>query len=148
MHVTPYLCVHDAAAALAFYRDAFGANEPGSRILDDQGRVGHAEFWLGETRCYLSDEHPEIDVRAPNSIGGSAVSFTLEVADVDRTFEQAMAAGATCLAQPEDQFYGARVGQVLDPFGFRWSLSTTQVTLSDDELAKRVEGQFTLSKPD
>lgn len=147
MHITPYLCASNAAQALAFYRDAFGAVEDGSRIMDDTGRIGHAQFTLGDTRCYIADEHKEINVCAPDTLGGSPVSFTLEVDNVDATYQRALAAGAKSLSKPEDQFYGARVASVQDPAGYRWSLSKQNETLSDDELQARVAGEYTLEKP-
>ncbi len=121
--VTPYLCVHDGAAALTFYGAAFGAVES-SRVVMDDGRLGHAEFTIGSARFYLSDEFPEIDVRSPRTLEGTAVTLHLQLGDVDDRFARAVAAGATALAPPADQPHGSRHGTLLDPFGHRWMLST------------------------
>ncbi len=131
--VTPYLAVHDGPAALEFYVAAFGAIETMRVVMDDPGRIGHAEFHVGGARFYLSDEFPEIGVNSPRSIGGTAVTLHLEVADVDRAFGDAVAAGAEALSEPADQPHGARHGTLVDPFGHRWMLSqqVEQVSLAD-----------------
>jgi PhnB protein len=120
--LTPYLAVHDAAAAIEFYVAAFGAVEV-DRIVGDDGRIGHAELAIGEVRVYLADEYPEIDFRGPRSIGGSGVTLHLEVPDVDARFATAVRAGSEALDEPADQPHGSRHGGVRDPFGHRWLLS-------------------------
>jgi uncharacterized glyoxalase superfamily protein PhnB len=123
--VTPYLAVSDARAALQFYRDAFGAHEDSSaRVEMDDGRVGHAQFSIGNAEFMISDEYPEIGVSSPQTLGGSAVSLHLQIPDVDSTYAQALAAGATGEREPADQFHGNRNAVVRDPFGHRWMLST------------------------
>ena len=52
---TPYLCCEDAAAALDFYAEAFGAVET-VRFAEPSGRIGHAEFKVGDAVVMLSDE--------------------------------------------------------------------------------------------
>src|SRR3954454_25001957 len=76
--VTPYLCAKGAARALAFYQEAFGATEM-VHLVDDQGRVSHAEIQIGGASIYLADEFPEIDVLSPETIGGSPVLIVLQV---------------------------------------------------------------------
>ena len=91
--VTPYLIVNDGARALEFYQRAFGAKER-MRMRQPDGRIGHAEVQIGDSRIMLADEFPEMDARSPKSIGGSPVSIMLYVEDVDAVFQQAIAAGA------------------------------------------------------
>ena len=91
--VTPYLCVKGAAQAIEFYKKALSATER-MRISHPDGRVGHAEVQIGDSVIMLSDEFPEMDVRAPASLGGSPVSIHLYVADADAVLNQAVAAGA------------------------------------------------------
>lgn len=123
--VTAYLCAKGAADAIAFYVDIFGAQEVGDRIIDQSdGRVGHATFQIGDTRLMIADEYPEIGVLSPATIGGSAVMLNAYVDDVDDVYARAVAAGATGLREPADQFYGSRSGSILDPWGHRWSLET------------------------
>lgn len=131
--IIPYLGVRGAARALDFYEEAFGAEEILQRIEDEQGRVGHAEIRIGTAVLYLADEHPEHGLRGPQTLGGSPVLFALHVEDVDGAVERAVAAGATLTRPVRDQFYGDRSGEVTDPFGYRWYL-TTHV---EDVLARR-----------
>jgi uncharacterized glyoxalase superfamily protein PhnB len=121
--VTPYLVVHDAAAAIDFYVAAFGAVEH-HRLVGDDGRVGHAELVIGNSRLMLADEYPDAGAISPRTRGGSSTSFTLTVADVDGVFARALALGATELRPVADQFYGHRQGTVRDPFGHQWSVSS------------------------
>ncbi|MDZ7729652.1 MAG: VOC family protein [Dehalococcoidia bacterium] len=118
---TAYLAVHDAAAAIDFYSRAFGAAERGERYVGEDGRVGHAEVAIGPVTIYLSDEHPELEVVGPRTLGGRSSSIVLHVADTDASFDSAVAAGATPEREPADQPYG-RMASVVDPFGHRWML--------------------------
>lgn len=120
---TPYLCARDAASALEFYATAFAAVET-TRIVMDDGRVGHAEFLIGGARFYLADEFPELDVVSPQALGGTTVTLHLQIPDVDAAHARAIAAGAVSIAEPADQPHGSRHGGVRDPFGHRWILST------------------------
>jgi PhnB protein len=137
--ITPYLTVHDGAAAIAFYTDAFGAIEE-FRVVGDDGRVGHAELRIGAARIQLSDEYPEIDVRSPRDLGGSTVALSLTVPDCDAVFARAVAAGATEERPPEDQPHGNRMAVVRDPFGHRWNLLQPIEQFDLDTYAERSEG--------
>jgi uncharacterized glyoxalase superfamily protein PhnB len=121
--VTAYLSVRNAVDALAFYVEAFGAVEE-SRLVGDDGRIGHAEILIGSTKLMLADEYPEIDVVGPQTRGGPTCSFTIEVPDVDAAYERAVASGAIIERTVADQFHGNRMGTLRDPFGHRWTLST------------------------
>jgi PhnB protein len=122
--ITPYLCAKDAARAIDFYKQAFGALEI-SRITDDDGRIGHAELLIGGAKVFISDEYPEIGVLSPETVGGSPVMVVLEVENVDALFNQAVTAGASVDRPVMDRFDGAlRNGKLIDPFGHRWMLSS------------------------
>jgi uncharacterized glyoxalase superfamily protein PhnB len=136
--ISPYLCVNDSVAALAFYRDAFGAFET-VRVVGDDGRMGHCEFIIGGARFMMADEFPEIGVVSPQTLGGTPVALYLEVVDVDFVHREAVAAGATSLREPEDQTHGNRNATILDPFGHRWMLSQQIEQLSTEEYAAREE---------
>jgi uncharacterized glyoxalase superfamily protein PhnB len=142
----PYLCVHDSVAALAFYRDAFGAFET-MRVVGDDGRMGHCEFTIGGARFMMADEFPEIDVVSPRTLGGTPMALYLDVVDVDHVHDQAVAGGAESLAGPADQTHGNRTATVLDPFGHRWMLAQQIEQLSTDEYAAREQasGNWTVS---
>lgn len=121
--VNAYLCAKGAADAIAFYVDVFGALEVAERYIDQtDGRIGHAEFEIGDTRLMISDEYPEMGVLSPTSLGGSSIALNVYVDDVDDIYVRALASGATGLREPSDQFYGERSGGILDPWGHRWSL--------------------------
>jgi PhnB protein len=135
--VTPYLIVGDAASALEFYQTAFGAHEL-MRLPAPQGRIGHAEIKIGDSVVMLADENAEIDARSPLSLGGSPVSIHLYVEDVDAVTDLVTAAGATVLHPVTDQFYGDRVGTVVDPFGHIWHIATRKEELTPEELRKRI----------
>src|SRR5207244_2295891 len=92
--ITPYLTVKGAAKGIEFYKQAFGAVET-MRWTGPDGRIGHAEIEISGTPVFISDEHPEIDVLSPETLGGSAVGLHLMVEDADATFSRALAAGAT-----------------------------------------------------
>jgi uncharacterized glyoxalase superfamily protein PhnB len=136
---TPYLTVHDGAAAIDWYVEAFGATEQ-FRVVGDDGRLGHADLAVGTARFMLSDEYPEMGVVSPRTLGGTATAIHLEVADVDATYARAVDAGATGQREPEDQPHGARHGTLVDPFGHRWMLSQRLGEVSLDEYAARSEG--------
>lgn len=134
--ITPYLCVDGAAAAIDFYTRVFGATER-MRMPGPDGTIGHAELQLGDGVLMLADEYPEMGIRGPKSIGGTPVTISVYVEDVDAVFESAVQAGATSLRAVGDQFYGDRSGQFEDPFGHRWSVASHIEDLSPDEISRR-----------
>lgn len=135
---TPYLIVKDAAQAIEFYKKAFGATEL-LRLADPNGKVGHAEIKIGDSPIMLADEFPEMNVRGPQSLGGSPVSILLYVRDVDALANQAVAAGAKVLRPVKDQFYGDRSGTFTDPFGHVWTIATHKEDVSPEEMHQRFE---------
>jgi len=135
-HITAYLCVADAARAIAFYEKAFGAKES-MRLTEPSGRVGHAQLTIGDDSFMLADEYPDFGVRSPRAYGGSPVRLSLRVADVDKVVEQAAAAGAKVVRPVQDQFYGERSGTIEDPFGHLWMVSTHKEDVSTEEMQRR-----------
>jgi PhnB protein len=134
--VTPYLCVDGASAAIEFYAQVLGTTER-MRMATPDGKVSHAELQLGASLIMLADEFPEIGVRSPKAFGGSPVTLSVYVEDVDAVFERAQRAGAKVLRPLEDQFYGDRSGQFEDPFGHRWSVASRIEDVSPEEMARR-----------
>jgi PhnB protein len=135
---TPYLIVDDAARALEYYRKAFGAAER-MRFAAPGGKIGHAEFMIGNSAIMLADEHPEMGYRGPRAIGGTPVSIHLYVDNVDEVFPRAIAAGGTVLQPVKDQFYGDRSGTLRDPFGHVWNVATHKEDLSPEEMHRRAQ---------
>ena len=136
--VTPYLSLNGAAEAIDFYKRAFGAVEL-FRVDTPDGKVGHAEISIGDSRLMLADTCEEGPARDPHALGGSSVGLHLYVEDVDALFAQASAAGASIVRPVQDQFYGDRNGVLKDPFGHVWYLSTHQEDLTPEELDRRIE---------
>lgn len=139
--VTPYLSVDGAAAAIDFYKEVFGATERGNRFVQPDGTIGHAEIEIGDALIMLADEWAEGGFFSPKRIGGTPVLLHTYVEDVDATIEKAMAAGANLIRPAEDQFYGDRSGQIEDPFGHRWSVSSQVERVDAEEMARRAAEQ-------
>jgi len=135
--VTPYLIVDGANAAIDFYISVFGAEER-MRMPGPDDRVGHAELAIGDSLIMLADEFPDIGARSPKSIGGSPVTIHVYVEDVDATVALAVKSGATVTRPVEDKFYGDRGGELVDPFGHRWSIATHTEDLSAEEMQRRM----------
>ena len=145
-HVTPYLRVRGAGAAIDFYAAAFGAKEL-YRLSMPNGSIGHAELDFGDARVMLSEEYPDKGLPGPQSIGGTTVALTLYVADADTVFERAVAAGAKVRKALADQFYGDRTGQLEDPFGHIWAVQTRIEDMSPKKMQKRLDAMMTGMKP-
>lgn len=143
--VTPYLTVDDAAKAIDFYTRAFGAREVLRMPMGD--RIAHAEIKIGDSHVMLSDEWPDMGYLGPASRGGATSSLMVYVPDVDASFRQALGAGATEEREVADQFWGDRMGTLVDPFGHRWSIATHKEEVSPDELSRRMEAFQTAAQP-
>lgn len=135
--ITPYLIIQGAAQALDFYQKAFGAKER-MRMPGPGGKVMHAEIQLGDSVVMLADEFPEMGAVSPTTLGGSPTFVLLYVNDVDQTFAQALAAGATVERPVQNQFYGDRSGTLKDPFGHRWTISTHVEDVTPEEMKRRM----------
>jgi len=138
---TPYLCVHDAPAAIEFYKKAFGAVEL-MRMADPSGKVGHAEIKIGGAVIMLSDEHPEMGGVSPKTLGGTPVNILLYFEDVDAIAKKAVAAGGRLERAVEDQFYGDRSGKLVDPFGHVWWIATHKEDVSPEEMNRRAAALY------
>lgn len=133
---SPYITVHNAEEAIAFYHAAFGATER-FRLADaSSGKIGHAELDLQGSILMLSDENPAWN-KSPQTLGGTPVKFCLMVENADAAIAKAVAAGATPLMPASDQFYGFRSGSVRDPFGHEWMLQHEIEKVSPEEMQKR-----------
>jgi PhnB protein len=101
-------------------------------------RIGHAEMLIGNSRIMLADEAPQMDFYGPKHHNGSPVSLMLYVDDVDAFTKKAIAAGAKVLQPVKNQFYGDRSGTFLDPFGYKWTISTHVEDVSPEEMQRRM----------
>ena len=132
----PLLRVRNAAAAIDFYARAFGAREV--MRFETGDRIPHAELAIGNAAILLGDEAPEYGYPSPDRLGGSPVAIRLTVGDADAAVARAVGAGATVVMPVSDQFYGERTGTVLDPFGYRWSLTMVTEEMSVEEMHHRM----------
>lgn len=135
--ITPYLIVKGAAAAIDFYKQAFGAVEMLCMPQPD-GRVGHAELKIGDSVIMLADEFPEMNTVGPKTLGNSPVGILLYVDDVDAVFAKAISLGATVNKPLADQFYGDRTGTLIDPFGHKWTVATHKEDVAPEEMERRM----------
>ena len=133
--VTPLVVVDDAAKAMAFYRDAFGATD--TYCLKAGEKIAHAEVQIGDSRVMVMDEFPDMGAPSPRTLGGATGSFVLYVPDADAAIERAVKAGAKVIQPVEDQFWGDRAGTVVDPFGHKWMLNTHIEDVSREEMERR-----------
>jgi len=134
MHsLTPHLICKGAAAAIEFYKAAFGAVEL-ARMPGPGGKLMHASVRIGDSTLMLVDEAPEWEMFGPTSLKGSPVTIHLYVKDADATVAQAVAAGARVTMPVADMFWGDRYGTLEDPFGHRWSVATHTRDLTPEEL--------------
>jgi PhnB protein len=134
--VSAYLTVDGAAAAIDFYESVLGATERG-RMPGPDGRIGHAELNIGDSLIMLSDAFPDMGVRDPKDIGGTPVTLSVYVEDVDDVFARALAAGASEQRPVQNQFYGDRSGQFVDPWGHRWNVASRVENVSPEEMQRR-----------
>ncbi len=131
-----YLSVDDAAAAIEYYTEVFGAKER-FRLDGPDGKIGHAELQIGDSVLMLADPSPQSSYRPPKELGGTTAGLLLYVEDVDAVVAKATEAGATLTMPVEDMFWGDRFGQVTDPFGHGWQIATRTEDLSEEEIAER-----------
>lgn len=134
--VTPYLIVKDASRAIEFYKNSFGAQEI-MRFPGPNGTIAHAELRIGDSVIMLADEQ-QAQYRSPETYGGSPVSLMIYIPDVDKTFRQAVANGAKEIRAVQDQFYGDRSGNLVDPFGHVWTVATHVEDVSAEEMQRRM----------
>ena len=136
--LTPFLTVRDAARAIEFYKQAFGATERGTAKSPD-GKIMHAELMIGDSIIMLSDEYPEFGSLSPLSTGGAGMGLHIYIDGVDAAFDRAVQAGAKVETPVSDQFWGDRYGKLKDPFGHSWSIATHTKDLSMDEMKRNMD---------
>ena len=135
--VTPYISVKGAAAAIDFYKKAFGATEI-MRMPAPGGLIGHAEFKIGNSILMIADETPDMGNKSPDTLGGTPITLLIYVENADAVFQQAVDAGAKAVREPADQFYGDRSAGVTDPFGHSWFIHTHIEDVTPEEMQKRM----------
>jgi PhnB protein len=141
--VTPRLVVADGAAAMAFYAEAFGAQEVGERFTGPNGELIHAETQIGDSVVMITEDAGDGPVSSPERLGGMVTCvMSLYWEDVDAAWERAVGAGAEVIYPLEDQFYGERGGRLRDPFGQQWMMSQHIEDVSAEEMGRRAAAFF------
>jgi PhnB protein len=138
--VTPYLIVKGAAKAIDYYKKVFGATET-VRMNGPDGKIGHAELKIGNSRIMLADEYPSMGAghTSADTVGGSPVSLYVYLPDVDDVVKRATTEGAKLLKPVQDQFYGDRSGFIQDPFGHLWGIATHIEDVSPKDMQERMK---------
>jgi PhnB protein len=137
--LTPYLHQQDSAAAMEWYKRAFGAEEL-VRMPGPGGKgVMHAEMKIGDSIFMMADECPQMEGKSPKTAGTITASLLLYVNDVDSAVERAVKAGATLKMPPTNMFWGDRFAKLLDPFGHFWSVATHVEDVPPEEMPRRAK---------
>lgn len=136
--LNPSLAVDDAAKAIDFYQQAFGARER-FRMAGPGGEVAHAELQVGDSTLMLGDTTPQSTARSPKDLGGTSIVMMLYVEDADAFVQRAVDAGATVTMPLSDMFWGDRFGQIADPFGHQWAVATHVEDVPPDEMEERAK---------
>lgn len=139
--LNPYITIKGCSEAIDFYKNAFDAKET-LRLLMPNGQIGHAEIEIEGSLIMLAEENLEWGNKSPHTIGGNPMTFGLYVVDVDASFQKALDAGAEVIMPVKDEFYGDRVGQVMDPYGYKWMITTHKEDVSAEEMQKRLNEMF------
>ncbi|HUK26626.1 MAG TPA: VOC family protein [Terriglobales bacterium] len=136
----PRLTFRDPAAAIEFYKSAFGARE--TMRFETPSGIGHAEIMIGDSVIMLAGEWPEGNRYSAETLGNSPVLMQIEVPDVDASVARALGAGAELVAPATDQFYGSRDARVRDPFGYIWGLHTVKEEMTVEEMHQRFQAMM------
>ncbi|MFD4839280.1 VOC family protein [Achromobacter sp. NPDC058515] len=138
MHtLTPHIVCEGASDAIAFYKNAFNAEEL-ARLPGPNGKIMHAAIRIGDSVLMLMDDFPEWGSLGAKALKGTPVTLHLYLDDVDAAMQQAVSAGAQVTMPAADMFWGDRYGQVVDPFGHRWSIATHKQDLTPEEIQQNM----------
>jgi PhnB protein len=141
----PYIVVSNAAAAADFYKAAFGAVELIRHGAPGTDKLMHVALVVNGGTLFMSDDFSgmgEGKSETPEALGGSPVTFHLQVKDADAAWAKALAAGAVVTMPLADQFWGDRYGQLRDPFGHKWSIGQTKGTPTESEIEEGAKAAF------
>jgi PhnB protein len=144
--LTPYLVVSDAAAAIEFYKNAFGATvdmEP--NLMPGTDKIMHVRLLINGSMIMMADDFSAMMGGAcmtPPALGGSPITLALQLEDVQSFWDRAVAGGAIVTMPLADQFWGDRYGQLKDPFGHKWSMAQNKVSLTKSEIEEAAKTSF------
>ncbi len=139
----PHLVVRNAAKAIDFYKELFGAVEKERMNYPDRALVMHAELSIRNHTLMLAEENAKWNALSPQSLSGPPpVSLMLYVSDVDAVYHKAMDMGAKGQMPPMDMFWGDRYAKFTDPFGHQWGIATHKRDMSQKELEAGAQEWF------
>ena len=145
----PQLIVRGGVAALDFYKKAFGAEETDRMMTPDGTKLIHGELLLDGHKFFVSDEFDASEggsCKSPHTLGGTGVRITIQVDDAKQTVERAAAEGARVIRPAEEMFWGARYGQIVDPFGHEWGINQQVKQQTPQETQAAAEEFFSKRK--
>jgi len=140
--ITPMFIFKDVTKAIDFYKRAFGAEERFVMPGPDGKGVMHAEVQIGTSIIMMGEENSDCPSKSAETIGSSPISFYIYLENVDEVFNMAVEAGSKIQMPVEDMFWGDRMGTVLDPFGYSWSLASHTKDLTPEEIQKGAQAMF------
>ncbi len=115
------LGVSDLDVSIEFYKEGLGF--PKMESPPDVAFFTLHGTWLG---LYNRASLAEDAAVSPEGSGFSGVTLSHNVtteAEVDRTFNQALSAGATSVKSPQKVFWGGYSGYFKDPDGHLWEIA-------------------------
>jgi len=142
----PYLAVKNADASLELYEKAFGAKAHVTLKMPD-GTIAHASLQVGTTQIMLCQENEMFPMKSAKSIGGCPMNLTRYVEDVDSAFQQAVDAGMEVKEKLKTHFYGDRMGTLVDPDGYEWTLGSRLEIVSEEVMQARMDEQMAEAAP-
>lgn len=145
--ITPHLAVWNSDVAIAFYREAFQAEVTSEVRSPDGASMLYARLKIGNSQLTLCDQRPGIGLVA-SSGAASGVTLHLYLNELEANWKSAIAAGATVETPLFDAYWGDRLGVLVDPFGFRWSLASRVEKLTEDEIAERALAAYQPQTPE
>jgi PhnB protein len=129
--LTPGFSVPGAARVLQFLQQGLGGEIVDRYDMPD-GTLAHAEVRIGDSVVMLGE---------PRDGAARPATLSLYVdtgAAVDAAYARALAAGATSINEPANQFYGYRSACVRDVGGNQWTICAVVEELTRDEIERRM----------
>jgi PhnB protein len=145
----PHVIVNDGLAAVKFYKEVFGAEEGHNMMAQDGKRLMHGEVTVDGHLMFVSDEFTAAEggmCKTPQTLGGTSVRITLQTDNADAVVERAVARGAKVLMPLQDMFWGARYGQIEDPFGHVWGINQQLKEQTEEETSAAAKKFFSKQK--
>jgi|SRR5436853_1652180 len=119
-HILAHLIYDDVTAAVDWLTAAFGFQERTSaRHASPEGVIGRTQMEVAGSLVTLGQ--PSIHGDSPRR--GVSSMLYVYVDDVDEHYQRARAAGATIVTELEDQPWGDRRYQAVDPEGHQWTFA-------------------------